>query len=256
MSWLTGMPSSVAASLTGLGVVRLASPPPAVGPGHAERDVVPRRDEGAQRRHGHLRRAEIREAGHPVTVGQAAAPRLRPPSLSPAPSVPRRATSAREEVGQPVGIRRARSSVRLRRILSASLRWSSLSRSTSRMPSRWSSSCWNTRPSSSVASIGDFVAVEVEADQVDGVGPHDLPAEPGHRQAALVVDPLAVALDDPRVDDGAGALARRRRRRSVAARRPGWPPARFRGRRTSSRSWNRPGWPPRRRCPRRHGCAP
>src|SRR5580658_247433 len=53
---------------------------------------------------------------------------------------------------------------------------------------------------------GDLVAVEVEADQVHGVGSHDLPAEPGDGQAAFVVDPLAVALDDARVDDGVRAL--------------------------------------------------
>ena len=41
---------------------------------------------------------------------------------------------------------------------------------------------------------------------MDDIGSHDLPTQPGNRQAPLVVGPLAVALDDPWVDDGASAL--------------------------------------------------
>ena len=90
--------------------------------------------------------------------------------------------------------------MRLRRILSASLRWSSSSRSTNRMPSRWSSSCWNTRPSSSVPSIEISFPSRSRPDQVHRIGTHDLPTQPGHGQASFVVDPLAVALDDARID--------------------------------------------------------
>ena len=42
---------------------------------------------------------------------------------------------------------------RARRTRMACLRWSLSRRSRSKMPSRWSSSCWKTRPSSSSASI-------------------------------------------------------------------------------------------------------
>ena len=64
-----GQPSSVAASLTGLGV---ASCPGRGGgrAGDAECDVVAGVDQGAQRRHSHVGGAEVRQPGHPFTVGQ------------------------------------------------------------------------------------------------------------------------------------------------------------------------------------------
>ena len=51
---------------------------------------------------------------------------------------------------------------------------------------------------------GDLVAVEVEADDVDPVRADDLPRQAGHREAALLVDPLAVGLDDLGVDHALG----------------------------------------------------
>ena len=56
--------------MTGLGVVLAAPAPAAVGPGDAECDVVAGVDQCAQRRHRHVRGAEVRQAGHPLTVGQ------------------------------------------------------------------------------------------------------------------------------------------------------------------------------------------
>ena len=50
----------------------LAPAAPAVGARDAECDVVARRDQRAQRRHGHVGGTEIRQAGHPLTVGQTA----------------------------------------------------------------------------------------------------------------------------------------------------------------------------------------
>ena len=50
-----------------------------------------------------------------------------------------------------------------------------------------------------------LVAVEVAAHQVDAVGPDDLEAQSGHRQAALQVGPLG-GLDDLRVDQDLRAI--------------------------------------------------
>ena len=54
---------------------------------------------------------------------------------------------------------------------------------------------------------GYLVAIEATANHVHPVGPHDLPREARNRQAALLVRPLAIGLDDLGVDDGLGAAA-------------------------------------------------
>lgn len=48
---------------------------------------------------------------------------------------------------------------------------------------------------------GDLVTVEVTTDHVDMVGPGDLPAQTGHRQAGLLVDPFTLGFDDLGIDD-------------------------------------------------------
>src|SRR5664280_1240958 len=53
----------------------------------------------------------------------------------------------------------------------------------------------------------DLIAVQVKTGQVDGVGPGDLPTQPGYGKTALIVRPLAVGLDDDRVDDDDGTVA-------------------------------------------------
>ena len=47
-----------------------AAAAPAIGPGYAEGDVVAGLDECAQRWDGQFGGAEVRQAGHPLTVGQ------------------------------------------------------------------------------------------------------------------------------------------------------------------------------------------
>ncbi len=53
---------------------------------------------------------------------------------------------------------------------------------------------------------GHLVAVQIVGPQMDTAGTDDLPRQLGHRQAALVVGPLAVAADDLGVDQNPGAL--------------------------------------------------
>ena len=55
-----------------------------------------------------------------------------------------------------------------------------------------------------VALDRDLVPLEVVAGEVDLLGAHDRPGQPGHREAALLVLPLAARLGDDRVDDDAG----------------------------------------------------
>ena len=50
-----------------------------------------------------------------------------------------------------------------------------------------------------------LVAVDVEPPHVHLLGAEDLEVQPGDRQAPLVEKPLAVRLDDLRVDQGSGA---------------------------------------------------
>ena len=90
-----------------------------------------------------------------------------------------------------------------RRALRASWRCSSVRCSTSSTPSRWSISCWNTRAGVLVELEVELSAVEVVALHVDLRGAEDLPAQAGHRQAALDEVRLAPALDDGGVEDHA-----------------------------------------------------
>jgi len=53
----------------------------------------------------------------------------------------------------------------------------------------------------------ELVAVEIHADQVDGLRSDDLPRQAGHREAPFLKGPLTVGLHDPRVQDHAGVLA-------------------------------------------------
>ena len=69
-----GEPELGGGHLDGAGRLRLAAAAAAVGARHAECDVVTRGDQRAQRRHRHVRGAEVRQAGHPFTVGQTALP--------------------------------------------------------------------------------------------------------------------------------------------------------------------------------------
>ena len=110
------MPSSVAASLTGLGVRSVAPAAPAIGPGHAHGDVVAGAGQRAQGRHRQVGGAEIRQAGHPFTVGQ------RSGAAAGAGVGGARAAQREKRLESPSGSTAARSNVRLRRILSASLR--------------------------------------------------------------------------------------------------------------------------------------
>ena len=74
------------------------------------------------------------------------------------------------------------------------LRCSSSRRSSSSTPSRWSSSCWNSRASSSSASTTTSLPSRSKPRDVDLLRAHDLQREARHREAALVVDPLAARL--------------------------------------------------------------
>ena len=102
---------------------------------------------------------------------------------------------------RPSGSASGRPRARVRRIRLASLRWSSSSRSTSSTPSRWSTSCWNTRAEELVGVDGDLVAVEVEPGEVDLLGAHDGPRQTRDRQAPLVVGPLPPSLGEHGVHD-------------------------------------------------------
>ena len=97
-------------------------------------------------------------------------------------------------------------------------------------PFRWSSSCWNSRPASSLGLDLDRVAVEVETPHEHLVRAQHLDVQTGDAEAALVVDPLAAALDDLGVDDRPSARRRCPRRRSASARRSAVPPGRCRSR--------------------------
>ena len=81
MSWVTGIPSSVAASLTGLGECRSACPAGGRAGSRRARRRVPLH-ERAQRRDGQVRCAEIRQPSHPLTVGQTAGASVRTGGLS------------------------------------------------------------------------------------------------------------------------------------------------------------------------------
>ena len=72
-------------------------------------------------------------------------------------------------------------------------------RSNINTPSRWSTSWRKHRPSSSSPCTIDLVAVEVGRLHGDELRPHDLDREPGHRQAAFLVRPLALGSRRPRV---------------------------------------------------------
>ena len=75
MSCVTGRPSSRAAALTGLGEVALPRPRRRSARVTTSDDVVAGGDERPQRRHGHLGRAEERQAhGVSAGAGGAAAP--------------------------------------------------------------------------------------------------------------------------------------------------------------------------------------
>ena len=172
---VTGRPSSSAAAFTGLG----SSPPPATG---ACRRASPRAARRSRRRPAlaaagrHRRRAEEGEAtredgkcGHGparTATGRAGA-RAKARCLGPCAG------------GAPSWQPCAGSSSRC---------------SSSSTPSRWSSSCWNSRASSSSASIETSLPSRSTPDEVDLLRAHDLEREAGHREAALVVDPLAPRL--------------------------------------------------------------
>ena len=92
------------------------TPATAIRPGDAQHDVVPRLDQGAQRRHRHLRGAEVGEPGHPITVGQAESRWWRSKGGG------KREGYCEKRLERPSGSDGAKSSVRLRRIFKASLR--------------------------------------------------------------------------------------------------------------------------------------
>ena len=98
-------------------------------------------------------------------------------------------------------------SSRVRMSRSASRRTSGSRRSSISTPSRWSISCWNMRASRSSPSSTISLPSRSRPRIVTRFGAHDLEAEPGHRQAAFLVDPLARRLDDLGVDDHVGAVA-------------------------------------------------
>ena len=68
------------------------------------------------------------------------------------------------------------------------------------MPSRWSSSCWNRRASSSSASNDTSLPSRSTPTRWISFGRTMSKDRPGHREASLVVDPLAPRLLDDRVD--------------------------------------------------------
>ena len=220
------------------------APPPAalVGAGHDEGDVVAGGDQRPQRRHRHLRRAEVDEpardgpgTGRQPVVGVARPAQPRPAGVS----------SAQRARAAPGGSSCSRRYSRI-----ASLRCSGVMRSNMSTPSRWSSSCWNSRASQLVGLDLDLVAVEVVRREQDLLRPHDLDVEAGDRQAALVVHPLAPALLDLGLTIVPAARRRRRRRRAASARRPAGRRGRGRARRTSRRTCRRPGGRACRRCRR------
>ena len=165
----TARPSSSAAALTGLGSAR--SPRPRRRSGWVTTRAMswPAPCSATQRRHRVGGRAEEDEAHERPAIG---------------PVVGASRPSAA------VGAVRASSWSRISR--SASLRSSGSSRSSSRMPSRWSISCWNTRPRKSSPSSDDLVAVEVEAPQVTRSARTTSKRKPGtERQPSSSID-LAV----------------------------------------------------------------
>ena len=85
----------------------------------------------------------------------------------------------------------------------AARRCSGSRRSVRSTPSRWSISCWMSRAKRSSAST--VTSLPSRSTPVSAIltGPLDLPGVAGHRQAALLEDPGAVAGGDDRVEDDA-----------------------------------------------------
>ena len=90
---------------------------------------------------------------------------------------------------------------------SASLRWSGVMRSNINTPWRWSISCWNMRASSSSASISTTLPSRSTPRTWTSFRSQHLDVQTRDREAALVVDPFTVGLDDLRIDDGERLVA-------------------------------------------------
>ena len=184
----TSMPSSVAAALTGLGSVARPATPATVGLGHDERDVVTGGDERSQRRHRVVRCPEVDQSQGARRSESRSAPRRR------------RVERAVERAGVDELARRAAPA-------GPACAGRARAGRARRMPSRWSISWRNTRPRKSSSSTITSLPSRSTPLHDDALGPHDLEREPGHREAPLVVAPLAARLDDLRVDHDLRTLA-------------------------------------------------
>ena len=178
----------------------LAAAAPAVGLGDDERDVVPGRVQRAQRRHRVGGRAEEDDAHRDrrrLATGRGRGPMR---GRRPGGSAARGCACSR----------------------SASRRTSGSTRSSSSTPSRWSISCWNIRPSSSSPSSTTSLPSRSRPRIVTTLRAHDLEAEAGHREAALLVEPLAVAstISGLMSTCGTVALVQVEGEQPLAARRP------------------------------------
>ena len=158
----------------GSGDVALAAAPPAVGAGDDEDDLVAGGDERPQRRDGHLRRAEEGQAHvAPSAQAEAAARRRRR----------RRRLLQAAVLGQRLAALLGRHAVEHQHaveVVELVLEHARLEL---------------------VGLPLDRVAVEVDAAQQHLLRADHLDVQAGDRQAALLVDPLAVGLDDLRVED-------------------------------------------------------
>ena len=213
---VTGRPSSRAAALTGLGVKAAAPPPAGVGPAHHQGDLEAGLVQRPQRRHGHLGRAEEDQRGW---AGEGDRGQAGCFSASRAGGEGRSGSgSARAHLAQgPLGL--------LALVLVEVLEQQHAVEVVELVLEQ---------PGLELVGLDlDLVAVEVVAGEQHLLGAHDLPAQAGHRQAALEVGPLAAGLGDGRVDDARWGRRRCRRRTTASAPRPGGRPGRRRGRRTA-----------------------
>ena len=170
-------------------------------------DDVPARQQGSQRRHGELGRAEERDAQRRV----------------------RHHWPARFILWI------------LRRIC---WRLMPRSRSTNVVPSRWSISCWSARASRPCASIACWLALAVQARQHGPGRTQHGGGKAGHAQAAFLLELRSAARDELRVDADAELLRSAPRRdvddeQAQRDRPPAAPRARRPARHTSSRSCRR-----------------
>ena len=183
---MTGRPRSSAACFTGDGDGAPAAAPAPVGLGHDQRDLVAGLDQRAQRPDRHLGRAQEDEAARVAGRGRQAHGRVADGVSANDSPLPLGSASASTDGPMPSS----------RIVLSAALRGVGVEPLEQQHAVEVVELVLEAAGQELVGLDRHVVAVEVDAGQVHLLGPHDLPRQAGHRQAPLLVGPLAVALDD------------------------------------------------------------